>query len=131
YEDAVAASRAFAASSGWYDANPSGPNSMIGVSGFSQLGREILLQLCQRPSSVWLPASNGTLALGVVGLLGSESPDTLVAIVGSRGNTAATASLRAGVPITLDPRLITETLTNAPLASWESAQAEDLVRHAR
>lgn len=131
YEDAVDASHAFAVQHEWYDANPDGPHAAIAVAAYSLLGREILIQLTESPNSVWVPAGNGTTALGVLQSIIRLSPSTVLGIVGSHGNTAVTASLRSGEATLLDRKSVIETKANAPLVNWRSAQTLELLDLAR
>ena len=126
YESAVAASSAYALAEGIYDANPSGPGGEASLSSYEAIADEIVAQLGHLPDSVWVPTGNGTTLAGVArGFLrlaaGARPPRIHGA--GSRGNTAAIASIRAGHVVELEPAHLTPSALNEPLLNWRSAHA--------
>lgn len=126
YEDAVAASAAFAARTGAYDANPTGAGGTVSLTAYEAIAAEILAELGQAPDCVWVPAGNGTTLAGVArGFLRAGGKVPRVCGAGSAGNTAVVESIRQGRVIELDPRGLVESAANEPLLNWRSAHARE------
>lgn len=131
YEEAVALSRAHAESARCYDANPAGEAGEIALAAYEEIAREIMGQLSAAPSSVWVPVGNGTTLGGLFrGFLKAGATPRLGA-VGSRNNTAATASARLGRSVELDPLSLSESGVNEPLVNWRSLHADLVVEAIR
>jgi threonine synthase len=128
YEDAVDASRAFARTSGAFDASPGGPADPVTIDAYAALADEILRATPVPPASVWLPVGNGTAAAGLHLGFVRRGRNPAICVAGSAGNTALTASVRAGRVVELDPEALRETPTCEPLVNCRSLHAAAALR---
>ncbi len=128
YEDAVQASREHARSSGFFDANPGGSNTLGTLAGYSKIAEEIIVQLGRTPDAVGLPIGNGSTLAGVhlgfrtAWAQGRASHMPSVHGGSSRDNNPVVPSLARGQQrcTPLDPQSIVETDVNEPLVNWDS-----------
>ena len=65
YERAIAESKKQARENGWYDANPGLENSILGMTSYSPIAKEIIDSLDGYPSTVSMAVGDGTLLSGV------------------------------------------------------------------
>jgi threonine synthase len=132
YEDAVEASIAHARSGDRvFDANPTPVSGDGGLEGYRQLAELILERMPARPTHVWVPTGNGTTLVGLFEGFERRNCRPAMIAVGSTGNTAATASVRAGQAIDLDPAALRVTHVNEPLINWHSYHAQEAVHAVR
>ncbi len=128
YEDAVNASRRYAAQEGLYDANPGGVNTLRTLAGYSRIAEEIVAGLGSTPAAVGAPIGNGsTLAgvhLGFHTAWAQERAQTVPKIFGgsSSGNNPVPPAVARGQDriSPLDPRAVVETHVNEPLVNWDA-----------
>lgn len=128
YEDAVSESRAHAERTGYFDANPGGPNTLRTLAGYSKIAEETVEQLGKTPAAVGLPIGNGSTLAGVQ--LGFRTAwaqgraASMPKIFGgsSRGNNPVPVACARGQErcTPLDPRAIDETDVNEPLVNWDA-----------
>lgn len=65
YEQAIAESKRQAREHGWYDANPGLENSILGMTSYSPIAKEIIGTLDGHPSTVSMAVGDGTLLSGI------------------------------------------------------------------
>lgn len=124
YEDAVDASREFAAKEGLHDANPGGHNTLQAMTGYSRIADEILNVLGEKPVAVGVPIGNGTTLAGVhLGFREAwargRTPDVPIIAGGtSADNNPLCFANKNYTPI--DPDDVVETEVNEPLVNWDA-----------
>lgn len=102
YEQAIEESKKQAREHGWYDANPGLENSLMGMTAYSPMAREIIEALDGPPSSVSLAVGAGTLLaglhLGFRQLWSAEEIDSIPRFYGASidGRNAIIASFHDG-----------------------------------
>jgi threonine synthase len=120
YEDAVRESTSHSVNTGYFDASPLGQSGREMVSACETIALEILAALGRPPASVWVPVGNGTLLAGIHSGFHHSGCVPRIGAVGSRGNTAAIASIIKGVQTELKPSELRESPVNEPLVNWRS-----------
>ncbi len=128
YEDAVVASRAYAAEQELFDANPGGPNTLRTLAGYSRIAEEIVTRLGRTPEAIGAPIGNGSTLAGVhlgfrTAWAQGRAKDMPAFFGGSTQgqNPVITSFSRNQERCTpLDPRSITETEVNEPLVNWDA-----------
>ncbi|MGB0653460.1 MAG: pyridoxal-phosphate dependent enzyme [Thermoplasmatota archaeon] len=125
YEDAVAASQAYAKAQGIHDANPGGINTLQTLTGYSRIADEVLERV--HPAAVGVPVGNGTTLAGVhlgfrnAWARGRAKEVPRVYAGSSQDNNPLAVNVARGVEdyTPMDPRAIVETEVNEPLVNWD------------
>lgn len=139
YEQTVEASRAHAASTGSYDANPGGENELIQLNAYGQIAAEIYDELRDAPLAVAVPVSNGTCLAGIhrgfasLYRRGKTSRMPRMIAGSARHANPIVAALRLGLDRCEDlhPGSVRETPTNEPLVNWHSIDGEPALEAVR
>lgn len=132
YEDAVQASREFAARENVFDANPGGANTLRTLVGYSTIATEILGRMDEPPAAVGLPIGNGSTLAGVhlgfrTAWAQGRTKGIPVIVGGSsrHNNPVPVAAARGQDKVTpIDPRGISETAVNEPLVNWDALDGD-------
>lgn len=128
YEDAVAASRAFAAKNEAFDANPGGANTLRTLAGYSTIAQEVIDRLGDAPKAVGCPVGNGSTLAGVhlgfrTAWAQNRAKDMPKFFAGSSmgHNPIASAFEHGATRCTpIDAASILETEVNEPLVNWDA-----------
>lgn len=128
YEQAVAASQAFAEQADLYDANPGGKNTPLQLKAYGEIAYEIYDELRDAPRIVAVPVSNGTVLAGLykgfVSLYrrGKTSHIPIMVAGSAYGKNPIVEAFLHQRPTCEDllPQRIRETPVNEPLISWHA-----------
>lgn len=128
YENAVEASKEFAAANEFYDANPGGDNTIIQLRAYGEIAYEIYDDLRDAPRIVAVPVSNGTVLAGIYkGFMslyrrGKTSRIPWMVAGSSYRKNPIVQAFQQGKETCddLDPDKIKESKVNEPLINWHS-----------
>ncbi len=99
YDDAYAHAGELAASDGLVFIHPFDDPTVI--AGQGTIGREILEQVAEPPTAVFIPVGGGGLIAGIAAWIKATAPDVRIIGVEPEDSAAMSASLAAGAPVTL------------------------------
>lgn len=139
YEDAVAASRAVAVASDFYDANPGGDNTVLQMRAYGEIAYEIYDELRDAPAAVAVPVSNGTTLAGIhkgfnsLYRRGKTSHHPAMVAGSSPRKNPIISSMNLGhaTCVDIDPKSLRETGVNEPLINWHSFDGDVALRALR
>ncbi len=125
YELAIKTSSDEARANRWYDANPGGKNSELGVYSYTHISREIAQDLGRQPDLVSVPVGNGTVLAGIwQGFVGMKMKPR---IIGYANNNAAVRGMVTGAMVPVPVPDMTLTHENDPLAGNFLPDAQEAI----
>jgi threonine synthase len=133
YEAAVNESKRLAGKNGWYNANPGGKNTTLGMLAYIDIPNEIMTLLRTNPTTMSIAVGNGT-TLGGIHLgfrllwrkkVAGNMPHMIAG--SSKGNNPINESFKLGNKriIELDHLSINETEINEPLINWHAYDGQE------
>jgi len=125
YERAMVVSAEEARSNGWYEANPGGKNSELGIYSYTHIAREVAQDLGRQPDWVSVPVGNGTVLTGIwKGFLSLKMKPKML---GYANNNAAVRGIVTGamVPVPFPNMILTH--ENDPLAGNYLPDAQEAI----
>ena len=125
YEAALRKAAQDANSNNWYNANPGGKNSELGLFAYTYIAKEIAQSLGRQPDWVSVPVGNGSLIGGI--WQGFRGMSMKPRMLGVSNNNSAVHGLAIGLKVKLDVPDLTITETNEPLSGNFLADAEEAV----
>ncbi|MGB2582439.1 MAG: pyridoxal-phosphate dependent enzyme [Thermoplasmata archaeon] len=126
YEDAIATCVRECAANGWYNANPGGKNSELGIYAYTFIAKEVAQALGKQPDWISVPVGNGTVLAGI--WQGFQSMGMKPRMLGTSNNNAAVRGMVMGREVPVPVPDMTLTHVNDPLAGNYLPDAEDAIR---
>lgn len=125
YEAALRKADLDARTNGWYNANPGGANTELGLFAYRYIANEIAQALGRQPEWVSVPVGNGSLIGGL--WHGFKSMGMRPKMLGVSNNNSAVHGVARGLKEKLDVPNLQITEINEPLAGNFLADAEEAV----
>ncbi len=126
YEASVEESKRLAHKNKWYDANPGGQNTVLGMLGYINIANELISEI-ETPDTISVALGNGTTLAGIhLGYRIKWREKELLRMPHMLGGSTSsnpicvTYNLGKKKIIELDPYSIEETEVNEPLINWRS-----------
>jgi len=126
YENAIKTCIRECAGNRWYNANPGGTNSELGIYAYTFVAKEMAQALGRQPDWVSVPVGNGTVLAGI--WQGFQSMGMKPRMLGTSNNNAAVRGMVMGREVPVTAPEMTLTHVNDPLAGNYLPDAEDAIR---
>ncbi len=125
YEASLREAAKDARANDWYDANPGGKNSELGLFAYTYIAKEIAQALGRQPDWVSVPVGNGSLIGGM--WQGFRGMSMKPRMLGVSNNNSAVHGIARGLKEKLDLPDLTITEVNEPLSGNFLADVEEAV----
>lgn len=125
YEDALRKAAEDANANHWYDANPGGKNSELGLFGYTYIAKEIAQSLGRQPDWVSVPVGNGSLIGGI--WQGFRGMSMKPRMLGVSNNNSAVHGIAMGLKEKVDLPELSVTEVNEPLCGNFLADVDEAV----